>query len=376
MEFWWFNKRKGEEVVKVPQGQDKDLGFFNEVKVEEPKIKAEVKPSFYEVVSNYLYNRVGYNWGTIQNVSRNGNGVHVTININPTYLFPQSLTKIGFLSIGEYHSKVNHVSLSFSLEDRAYRRDYNNYEYDRYDRYDRYRGYESTGLSIERQVFLNSDYNFVSQNNELILSEQFVRVNIPSRINVSISDIRDLDRRILSAIEDSKELILQNFQEEIIKSKSEIVQKEFKKNITTQLVTDTFQHVIDLVPDSEVKEYDNALHPKYSNCGLFIPLKISSYKEKMSLDLNQKSIDILYELMEGASRIKGEYDVLTNINFMESGISLLISPKPIDLESVKIEGEKERERKQYEQMMRNSGLNRDIIIRNPYAALDNLGCWE
>lgn len=365
MGFWWVNKRKEEEVVKEPQGQDKDLGFFNEVKLEKPKVKAEYKPSFYEVVSNYLYNRVGYNWGTVQNVSRNGNGVHVTININPTYLFPQSLTKIGFLSIGEYHSKVNHLSLSFSLEDRAYRRDYNNYEYDRYDRY---RGYESTGLSIERQVFLNSDYNFVSQNNELILSEQFVRVNIPSRINVSISDIRDLDRRILSAIEDSKELILQNFQEEIIKSKSEIVQKEFKKNITTQLVTDTFQHVIDLVPDSEVKEYD-------MNCGLFIPLKISSYKEKMSLDLNQKSIDIFYELMEGASRIKGEYDVLTKIDFKEGGINLIIYPKPIDLESVKIDGEK-KERKQYEQMMRNSLLNREMVIRNPYAALDNLGYWE
>lgn len=356
MAFWWGKKEK-EEVKK------REL-LKPEVKLE-PKVKAEVKPSFYELVSNYLYNRVGYNWGTIQDVSRIGNDVlHVNINIKPTYLFPKSLTDIGFLSIGEYHSKVNHISLSFSVEDRAYR-SYNNYEYDRYDRY---RGYESTGLSISRQVFLNSDYNFVSQNSELILSEQFVRVNIPSRINFSISDIRELDRRILSIIEDSKELILQNFQEEIIKSKSEIVQKEFKKNITTQLVTDTFQHVIDLAPGSEVREY--------GNCCLFVPLKISSSKEKMSLDLNQKSIDILYELMEGASRIKGEYDVLTNINFMESGISLLISPKPIDLESVKIEGEKERERKQYEQMMRNSLLNREIVIRNPYTHLEDLGYWE
>jgi hypothetical protein len=361
MAFWWGKNRKEEEVVKP------------EVKVEEPKIKTEVKPSFYEVVSNYLYNRVGYNWGTIQRVSRNGNGVHVTMDINPTYLFPQSLTKIGFLSIGEYHSKVNHISLSFSLEDdRAYRRDhrsYDEYGYD-YDRYDRYRGYESSGLSISRQVFLNSDYNFVSQNNELILSEQFVRINIPSRMNVSISDIRELDRRILSAIEDSKKLILENFQEEIIKSKSEIVQKEFKKNITTQLVTDTFQHVIDLVPDSEVGEYKDAV-----SVVLFVPIKISSEKDRMSLDLDKKTIDIFYELMEGASRIKGEYDVLTTLNFI-GGIQLVISPKPIDLESVKIDGEKERERNQYEQMMRNSLLNREMIIRNPYTALDNLGFWE
>jgi len=183
--FWWGKNRKEEEVVKP------------EVRLEEPKVKAEVKPSFYEVVSNYLYNRVGYKWGTIQRVSRNGNGVHVDMDINPTYLFPQSLTKIGFLSIGEYHSKVNHISLSFSVEeDRAYGRD--RYDEYGYDRYDRYRGYESTGLSISRQVFLNSDYNFVSQNNELILSEQSVRINIPFRSNIRISSIHELDSRILS----------------------------------------------------------------------------------------------------------------------------------------------------------------------------------
>jgi hypothetical protein len=363
--FWWGKNRKEEEVVKP------------EVKLEEPKVKTEVKPSFYEVVSNYLYNRVGYNWGTVYSVTRNGNGVHVTININPTYLFPQPLrTEVGTLVIGDYRCKVNHISLSFSIEDSDYSRynrnyrDYSSYDNYDYDRYDRYRGYESTGLSIGRQVFLNSDYDFVSQNNELILSEQFVRINIPSRINVSVSDIRELDRRILSVIEDSKKFILENFQEEIIKSKSEIVQKEFKKNITTQLVTDTFQHVIDLVPDSEVGEYKDAV-----SAVLFVPIKISSEKDRMSLDLDKKTIDIFYELMEGASRIKGEYDVLTTLNFI-GGIQLVISPKPIDLESVKIDGEKERERKQYEQMMRNSLLNREMVIRNPYTALDNLGFWE
>lgn len=360
--FWWGSKKK--EEVKP------------EVKVEEPKVKAEVKPSFYEVVSNYLYNRVGYNWGTIQNVSRNGNGVHITININPIYLFPQPLrTEVGTLVIGDYRCKVNHISLSFSVEDNhnySYRdySSYDNYDYDRYDRYDRYRGYESTGLSIGRQVFLNSDYDFVSQSNELILSEQFVRINIPNRINVSISDIRELDRRILSLIEDSKKSILENFQQEIIKSKSEIVQKEFKKNITTQLVTDTFQHVIDLAPGSEVGEYMDA-----ASISLFVPIEIFFSKDGyMKLDLNQKSIDIFYELMEGASRIKGEYDVLTSINFIQDKIQLVISPKPIDLESVKIDEEKERERKQYEQMMRNSLLNREIV-RNHYEEMD-LGFWE
>lgn len=381
MAFWWGNKRKEEEVVKEPQGQalqwkHKDLGFFNEVKLEEPKVNDEVRPNFYEVVSNYLYNRVGHNWGTIYSVSVTGGySVRVTININPSYLFPQPLTKMGVLSIGEYQSKVNHISLSFDVEDSShmYLSNYNQRPSDR--DYDRFRSNDSGNLSITRQVFLNSDYDFVSQSNELILSEQFVRINIPNRINVSISDIRELDRRILSLIEDSKKSILVNFQQEIIKSKSEIVQKEFKKNITTQLVTDTFQHVIDLAPGSEVGEYMDA-----ASISLFVPIEMSHYSPHapsakdgyMKLDLNQKSIDIFYELMEGASRIKGEYDVLTSINFIQDKIQLVISPKPIDLESIQIEGEKDRERNEYEEMrrMRMAG---QMQIRNPYR---DLSIWE
>ena len=341
MAFFNWGKKKEEEVKKQEPSKP-------EVKLEEPKVKAEVRPNFYEVVSNYLYNRVGHNWGNINSVSVTGGySVRVTININPSYLFPQPLTKMGVLSIGEYQSKVNHIYLSFDVEDSShmYLSNYNQRPSDR--DYDRFRSNDSGNLSITRQVFLNSDYDFVSQSNELILSEQFVRINIPNRINVSISDIRELDRRILSLIEDSKKSILVNFQQEIIKSKSEIVQKEFKKNITTQLVTDTFQHVIDLAPGSEVGEYIDAV-----SVSLFVPIEMShcayrferepGYYSKdgyMKLDLDKNNIDIFYELMEGASRIKGEYDVLTTLNFI-GGIQLVISPKPIDLESVKIDGEK------------------------------------
>lgn len=380
--FWWGSKRK--EEVKP------------EVKVEEPKvkpevkaeIKAEIKPSFHEVVSNYLYNRCGHSWGTINSVGRSSDGVRIDININPAYLFPQPLrTDVGTLVIGEYRSKVNHISVSFNVEDSSRRsydafsgldserhitnlfEDHYNYTRSNYRDYDRHRGYGSNGLTIGRQVYLNSSYDFVSQNNELTLSEQSFQINIPTKINVSIRDIRELDRRILSIIDEVKNYILKNFQQEITKSKSEIVQKEFKKNITPQLVTDTFQHVIDLAPGSEVGGYMDA-----ASISLFVPIEISYYSKDdyMKLDLNQKSIDIFYELMEGASRIKGEYDVLTSINFIQDKIQLVISPKPIDLESIQIEGEKDRERNEYEEMrrMRMAG---QMQIRNPYR---DLSIWE
>lgn len=379
----FFNWSKKEEKVTKPVAKA-------EPKVEpkaEPKVEPKTepkKPSFYEVVSNHLYMRTcGNKWGNVNGIDNISGGVRISIDVNPTYLFPQPLrTNVGTLVIGEYRSKVSRISVSFCVENSDYGsyrdRDYTqrrNNRYIDYD-YDRIKGYGSDGLSIDRQVYLNSSYEnpaegrayFVTQNNELILSDQSVRINIPFRSNIAISNVYELDSRILSVLEEVKKFILENFQEEIIKSKSEIVQKEFKKNITTQLVTDTFQHVIDLVPDSEVGEYKDAV-----SAVLFVPIKISSEKDRMSLDLDKKTIDIFYELMEGASRIKGEYDVLTTLNFI-GGIQLVISPKPIDLESVKIDGAKERERKQYEQTMRNSLLNREMVIRDPYRDLDI--AWE
>jgi hypothetical protein len=365
--FW---KSKKEEKVTKP------------VEKVEPKVepKPEPKrPSFYEVVSNHLYMRTsGQRWGSVNGIDNISGGVRISLDVNPAYLFPQPLrTNVGTLVIGEYRSNVSHISVSFSVEnsdDYGYYRDYNarnrydGYYDDRYVSNGRHRGYGPDGLSIDRQVYLNSDHDFVTQNNELILSEQSVRINIPFRSNIRISNVYELDSRILSVLDEVKKTIVENFQREIIKSKSEIVQKEFKKNITTQLVTDTFQHVIDLVRDSEVGEYKDAV-----SAVLFVPIKISSEKDRMSLDLDKKTIDIFYELMEGANRIKGEYDVLTTLNFI-GGIQLVISPKPIDLESVKIDGEKERERKQYEQMMRNSLLNREMVISDPYRDLDI--AWE
>jgi len=364
--FW---KSKKEEKVTKP------------VEKVEPKVepKAEPKkPSFYEVVSNHLYMRLTrcQRWGNVNRIDNISGGVRVSIDVDPAYLFPQPLrTTVGTLVIGEYRSDVSHISVSFNISD-----DYGHYrDYNRDNRYDGYydnryisndRGYGSNGLSVDRQVYLNSDYNFVSQNNELILSDQSVRINIPFRNNIRISSIHELDSRILSALEEVKKTIVDNFQREIYKSKSEIIQKEFNLNITNELVTDTFQHVIDLVNGSEVRS---------SNCGgkvFFVPMVIVVGENGSAFDLNQKEIDIFYELMEGSARIKGEYDVFTKINFMEDGIYLQISPKQVKYELIQDE---EKKRKEYSELMRrrymeNIGNTQRAVIRDPYRDLDIT--WE
>ena len=369
--FW---KSKKEEKVTKP------------VEKVEPKVEPKPepkKPSFYEVVSNHLYMRTsGQRWGNVNSIDNISGGVRISLDVNPAYLFPQPLrTTVGTLVIGEYRSKVSHISVSFSVEnsdDYGYYRDYN--ERNPYDGYydGRHRGYGSNGLSVDRQVYLNSDYDFVlapsliypiSQNNELILSEQSVRINIPFRSNIRISNVYELDSKIEQTLKEVKKTIVENFQREIHKSKSEIIQKEFNLNITNELVTDTFQHVIDLVNGSETRA---------SNCGgkvFFVPMTIVVGDNGSAFDLNQKEIDIFYELMEGSARIKGEYDVFTKINFMTDGIYLQISPKQVKHELIKDEEEKRREyselaRRRY---LENIGNTQRAAINDPYR---DLIAWE
>ena len=358
--------KKVEEMKEV--WSDPKCASVSEVNV--PEVKEEVKtvyePSFYELVSNYFYMRSqSHKWGTINNIGISNSGVRISINVNPAYLFPQPLrTTVGTLSIGDYRSKVSYISLSFNVENVLdFQMNRGHFDYDRWGNDRRYGSYE---LRIGRQVYLNSSYPSVTQNNELTLSEQSVQIEIPFRSNIAVSDIRELDHKILSVIDEAKNCILDNFQKEIYKSKLEIAQKEFNLNITSEVVTDNFQHVIDLVNDSTVNMGDNVT--------LFIPVDINSNKEKMSIDLNQKEIDIFYELMEGSARIRGEFDVQTNISFTSNGIYLKISPKFTEIEVKKTErvlGLTEEE--YFTDRINRYQLSQAIQIRNPYT---DLSTWD
>lgn len=352
----WEDPITTDPITEVKEEVKHSLIGMNSVKIEIPVDK----PSFYELVSNYFYMRAhSHKWGTINSIGISSNGVRISINVNPTYLFPQPLSNCGRLSIGEYRSKVSYISLSFNVEN-ALDFQMNRGHFD-YDRWGNDRSYGSYELTISRQVYLNSSYPFVSQNNELTLSEQSVKIDIPFRCNIAVSDIRELDHKILSVIEESKSCILHNFEKEIYKSKLEIAQKDFNSTITNEVVTDNFQHVIDLVSDSSIN--------MGSNVTLFIPVNTESNKEKISIDLNQKEIDIFYELMEGAARIRGEFDVQTNISFTSSGIYLKISPK-LEIEVKKTEIDREIIEEEYFNRMY---LDRPIQIRDPYRDLSD---WE
>lgn len=357
----FFNKIWSNKVISGSKKVWEDPITTDPITEVKEEVKPVDKPSFYELVSNYFYMRAhGHKWGTINSIGRSNSGVRISINVNPAYLFPQPLrTTVGTLSIGDYRSKLSYISLSFNVEDSLdFQRNLGHFDYDRWGNDRRYGSYE---LIISRQVYLNSSYPSVTQNNELTLSEQAVQIEIPFRSNIRISDIRELDHKILSVIEEAKSCILDNFEKEIYKSKLEIAQKEFNSTITNEVITDNFQHVIDLVNDSSIN--------MGSNVTLFIPVNAESNKEKISIDLNQKEIDIFYELMEGAARIRGEFDVQTNISFTSSGIYLKISPKFTEIEVKKTE----RVLGLTEEYFNRYQMSQAIQIRNPYT---DLSTWD
>lgn len=369
----FFNKIWSNKVISGSKKVWEDPITTDPITEVKEEVKPVDKPSFYELVSNYFYMRAhGHKWGTINSIGRSNSGVRISINVNPAYLFPQPLrTTVGTLSIGDYRSKLSYISLSFNVEDSLdFQRNRDYFDYDRWGNDRRYGSYE---LIISRQVYLNSSYPSVTQDNELTLSEQCVQIEIPFRSNIRISDIRELDHKILSVIEEAKSCILDNFEKEIYKSKLEIAQKEFNSTITNEVVTDNFQHVIDLVNDSSIN--------MGSNVTLFIPVNAESNKEKISIDLNQKEIDIFYELMEGAARIRGEFDVQTNISFTSSGIYLKISPKFTEIEVKKTErvlGLTEEEYftdrfNRYRSRGVANQVSQAIQIRNPYT---DLSTWD
>ena len=383
-----------DDFFAVELTDESGSSYSNQINCEVPPIPPKPpKLSFYEEISFLVHNRTSdREWGFINNIRQTYDGVRFDISINPDYLFKQPLlTKVGVLAIGEYRSKISNITASFNVE----RSDSSNYFDDNYFddgkfsrskdwRYDRTNSFSGNGLSISRQVYLNSSYPFVTEteNNELTLSEQFVHINIPFKYNISIYEARQLDYKILSVIDDIKKCILKNFLEEINKTKLEIYRKKFYSDISIGLVTDTFQHVIDLSCDSKVfssEEKDTGNHEPYIY--LFVPIKSSLDKNftsgvgsvyKMSMDLDKKSIDIFYELMEGASRIKGEFDVFTNLEFTSDGIYLKILPKPIELlETIKTEEEDRRDYEYFRERM--NYRDRGIHVRNPYT---NLSTWD
>jgi hypothetical protein len=375
-----------DEFFAVELTDESGSSYSNQINCEVPPIPPKPpKLSFYEEISFLVHNRTSdREWGFINNIRQTYDGVRFDISVNPDYLFKQPLlTKVGVLVIGEYRSKISNITASFNVE----RSDSSNYFDDNYFddgkfsrskdwRYDRTNSFSGNGLSISRQVYLNSSYPFVTEteNNELTLSEQFVHINIPFKYNISIYEARQLDYKILSVIDDIKKCILKNFLEEINKTKLEIYRKKFYSDISIGLVTDTFQHVIDLSCDSKVCSSEEK-DPPYIY--LFIPIKSSVDKvggvgTVYNIDLDKKSIDIFYELMEGASRIKGEFDVFTKLGFTSDGIYLKILPKTIELlETIKTE---EEDRREYEYFRERMNLrDRAIHVRNPYT---NLSTWD
>ena len=303
----------------------------------------EVKPTFLETIRE-----LDFGWARISNIRRTGNGVSVNLNINPSYIFPSGSQRMGapktgfsptmggygdgLLLVDGVPSRISNINLDLNLTDRESR--YDRYGYDRdisrYHEYDRVRSGGNT-LSFERQVLSNAFDGLVTQTKKSILTDSKYCINIPINTNFEITDESDLRYRLSMVRDIVKSAIEENFRKEIIKSKLVETKDKFFTDLSEELMTDIFQHVIDLVPDSR-------LIIGHESIKFFVPLSGSNkdrrregvQDQRISFQFDSKLSNILYELSETSNRIKSYCEEsYSKISFSSDGVTVEVYPEII-----------------------------------------------
>ena len=352
--FGWGNSKK-EEVKRH------DL-YENPKEREEEKI---IKPKFLDTIREF-----DFGWSRISNIRRTVNGALINLNINPSYIFPSGSQRMGapktgfnptlmggyvdgLLLVDGIPSRISNINVSVYLNDGT----------SRYDGYDHSYDYCKNYLSFERQVLSNVFDGLVTQTKKSILTDGKYRIDIPIKSNFEVSDESDL-RYHLSSIKDKIQSVIENdFRKEIIKSKLVETKDKFFTDLSEDLMTDIFQHVIDLNPNSKLIIGQESIK-------FFIPLsgdngyrKEGVKDQRISFKFDGKTSDILYELSESANRIKSYCEEsYSKISFSTDGITIEVCPEVISqhLEVNETIGS------DFHQQLTRSLMNREIVVNNPY----------
>lgn len=330
--------RKKEETV--PDGWDLKKKSPVVKHKQEVKPKQEVKTTFLETIRE-----LDLGWARISNIRRNGNGVSVNLNINPSYIFPSGSQRMGsslsgfnptmggygdgLIIVDGVPSRISNINLDVDITDLES-------SYDRYARFN-YNGYHGYGgsdrntLSFERQVLSNAFDGLVTQTKKSILTDNKYRINLTLCSSFIVSDEADL-RYNLSNIKDKVQSLIENdFRKEIIKSKLVETKDKFFTDLSEELMTDIFQHVIDLVPDSRLIIGQESIK-------FFVPLFGSNKDnrregvkdQRISFQFDTKTSNILYELSETGNRIKSYCkESYSKISFSSDGITVEVCPEII-----------------------------------------------
>ena len=323
---FWKSKKREEEVKRY------DLA-------EKPKEKV-IKPTFLETLRE-----IDFGWSRISNIRRTKNGVSVNLNINPCYIFPSGSQRMGapitgfnptmggygtgLLAVDGVPSRISNINLDLNLIDRESSYDAR-FNYNGYHEYDRGRSGGNT-LSFERQVLSNAFDGLVTQTKKSILTDSKYCINIPINSNFEITDESDLRYRLSMVRDIVKSAIEENFRKEIIKSKLVETKDKFFTDLSEDLMTDIFQHVIDLVPDSRLIIGQESIK-------FFVPLSGSNRDtrregvkdQRISFQFDSKLSNILYELSETSNRIKSYCEEsYSKISFSSDGVTVEVCPEII-----------------------------------------------
>lgn len=345
MAFFNWGKKKTESVVKTDTKKEEPVK-----QVERPKPRPRLIDCIHDT-------DIGV--ARLTNIRENYNGVEGTLIINPDYIFPGSTRmmggfspmgyKQGLLVIDGIPSKISDIVIDINITEGrrydSYDNGYHNYDYTRgYDRWHR----PSSMLTFNRQVLSNAFEGMVSQTKKCRLTDEKYRVSLPVNVHVEISEYSSIRGEILNIIDNVKSVIIDHFRKEIKKSKEiELIHGFFEK-LSTDIVTDIFQEITDLIPESK-------LHIKQSSIEFFVPLTGKMTKENISYDFNQKLSSVFYELSESSNRIKSYCeDSFCKIDISSDGITLQILPIVKEVEEVKSNPDEVRQ-------------NRMNIHRNPFS---------
>lgn len=366
------------------------MAFFNwsrkKEEVEQPK-QVE-KNDVPKVVDYFNIKETEFGFARLVNIRRyRGNGISALLMINPQYMFPTQSQLMygqyagfsptmnsygeGLLIVDDVPSKISNISVEINILDKS--NDYRDYQ--RYNPCNELGGihihpssdrYNTCLLSYDRQAFANAVDGMVTQTKQSFLTDNKINFRLKVNSDINISNENELRYQVSRITSEVKSSIEEQFRKEIVKSKLIEVKDKFFQQLSQDVMTDIFQHIIDLVPESKLVIGNESIR-------FHVPIvgKNTHKDLRVSFVFDDKVSNIFYELGESSKRILGYCkNSYCDISFSSDGIVVKISPQ---LENYKNPTPTPRE---YLNERQDSGasyyadrdryINSGIRVRNPY----------
>ncbi len=323
MSFWDFGRKK-KEVEQPKQVENIDLYKLKEKKV--PR-----QESFLDTLKE-----TDFGFCRIVNIRKyRGSGISCILMINPQYMFRNGELqgfsptmngyREGLLVLDGISSKISDIHVEINISDTSTRYDYRNgYERSEYTGYNDFYDTKTKGsLYYNRQAFANAIDEIVTQTKQSFLTDNKVQFKTRINCNISVNDQNELRYQVSKIVTEVKSIIEKDFIKEIKKSKLIEAKDKFFQDLSEDVLTDIFQHIIDIVPESKLAIGNESIK-------FHVPIigKNTHKDLRVSFVLDDKVSNILYELGESSKRISGYcQNSQTMISFSQQGIIVSISPK-------------------------------------------------